>query len=57
MSQKKRKRIEEIFGWLKTISGLRQSNFRGIERVDTSFTFAFTAYNPISMPKLLEEAT
>lgn len=56
VSQKKRKRIEEIFGWLKTIAGLRQSKFRGLERVGMSFTFAFTAYNLIRMPKLLAEA-
>ena len=33
LSQKKRKRIEEIFGWLKTVGGLRQTKFRGIARV------------------------
>jgi IS5 family transposase len=53
VSQRKRKRIEEIFGWLKTIAGLRQSKFRGLERVGMSFTFALAAYNLIRMPKLL----
>ena len=55
VSQKKRKRIEEIFGWLKTIAGLRQSKFRGLERVGMSFTFALAAYNLIRIPKLLIE--
>lgn len=55
VSQKKRKRIEEIFGWLKTIAGLRQSKFRGLDRVGMSYTFALTAYNLIRMPKLLAE--
>ena len=46
-------RIEEIFGWLKTIAGLRPSKFRGLKRVGMSFTFALAAYNLIRMPKLL----
>lgn len=62
VSQKKRKRIPRkprsgIFGWLKTIAGLRQSKFRGLERVGMSFTFALAAYNLIRMPKLLAEAS
>ena len=52
-SQKKRKRIEEIFGWLKTIGGLRQTRFRGLDRVRMAFTFALAAYNLIRMPKLV----
>ena len=49
LSQKKRKRIEEIFGWLKTVGGLRQTKFRGLAR---AFTFALAAYNLIRLPKL-----
>jgi transposase len=52
LSQKKRKRIEEIFGWLKSIGGLRQTKFRGLGRVRMAFTFALAAYNLIRMPKL-----
>ena len=52
LSQKKRKRIEEIFGWLKTVGGLRQTKFRGLARVRMAFTFALAAYNLIRMPKL-----
>ena len=53
MSQKKRKRIEEIFGWLKTIAGQRQTRFRGLDRVGMAFTFALAAYNLIRIPKLV----
>jgi transposase len=53
LSQKKRKRIEEIFGWLKTVAGLRQTRFRGLARVHMAFTFALAAYNLIRLPKLL----
>src|SRR5512147_608278 len=53
VSQKKRKRIEEIFGWLKTIGGLRQTKFRGLDRVRMAFTFALAAYNLVRLPKLV----
>ena len=53
VSQKKRKRIEEIFGRLKTIGGLRQTRFRGLDRVRMAFTFALAAYNLIRLPKLV----
>jgi DDE family transposase len=47
LSQKKRKRIEEIFGWLKTIGGLRQTKFRGLDRVRMAFAFVlFLAPGP-----------
>ena len=52
LSQNKRKRIEEIFGWLKTVGGLRQTKFRGLDRVRMAFTFALAAYNLVRMPKL-----
>ena len=53
ISQVVRKRIEEIFGWIKQGAGLRQSKFRGLERVNAQFTFALAAYNLIRLPKLL----
>jgi Transposase DDE domain len=53
LSQKKRKRVEEIFGWLKTIGGVRQTRFRGLDRVRIAFTFALAAYNLVRMPKLV----
>ena len=45
ISQQKRKRIEEIFGWLKTVAGLRKTRHRGVARVGWMFTFALAAYN------------
>jgi transposase len=52
-SQRTRKRIEEAFGWIKTVAGLRKTRFRGLERVDLAFTFAAAAYNLVRLPKLL----
>jgi IS5 family transposase len=45
LSQQRRKRVEEIFGWLKTVAGLRKTRHRGIARVGWTFTFAAAAYN------------
>jgi len=53
VSQRLRKRIEEPFGWMKTIAGLRQTKHRGAERVGWTFTFAAAAYNLIRLTKLL----
>jgi len=53
-SLRARKRIEEAFGWIKTVAGLRRTKLRGLEKVDWSFTFAAAAYNLIRLPKLLE---
>lgn len=55
-SLRARKRIEEAFGWIKTVAGLRRTRLRGLERVDWSFTFAAAAYNLIRLPKLLGAA-
>ena len=52
--QQKRKRVEEIFGWLKTIGLQRQTRFRGTERVAWMFVFATAAYNLVRMTTLLE---
>jgi transposase len=56
ISQQKRKRIEECFGWLKTIALLRKLRHRGIFKVGWIFTFAATAYNLVRMRKLLASA-
>ena len=53
ISQQKRKRIEEIFGWLKTVAGLRKTRHRGTARVDWMFRFALAAYNLVRMRNLL----
>src|SRR5229473_6695047 len=52
ISQHKRKRIEEIFGWLKTVAALRKTRHRGVARVGWMFTFALAAYNLIRMRNL-----
>ncbi len=54
VSQRIRKRIEEAFGWIKTVAGQDRTKFRGRERVGWAFTFAATAYNLARLPKLLE---
>lgn len=48
-----RKRIEEAFGWAKTVAGLRKARHRGLPKIDWQFTFAMAAYNLIRLPKLL----
>jgi transposase len=56
ISQMKRKRIEEVFGWLKTVGLLRKTRHRGLFRVGWVFTFAATAYNLVRMRNLLPPA-
>jgi len=53
ISQTIRKRVEEPFGWIKTVAALRKTRHRGIERVGWMFTLAMTAYNLVRIPKLL----
>lgn len=53
ISQQKRKRIEECFGWLKTIALIRKVRHRGIDKVGWVFTFAAAAYNLVRMRNLL----
>jgi len=54
ISQRIRKRVEEGFGWMKTIGGIGRMKYRGRERVAWTFTLAAAAYNLIRMPKLME---
>jgi transposase len=56
-SQRIRKRIEEAFGWIKTVAGLKKTRFLGLARVDLAFTFAVAAYNLVRLPKLLAGAS
>ena len=51
-----RKRIEEGFGWMKTIGGLRKTPHRGTARVGWQFTLTAVAYNLVRIPKLLAAA-
>jgi transposase len=53
ISQKRRKRIEECFGWLKDIALLRKLKHRGLFKVGWIFTFAAAAYNLVCMRKLI----
>jgi transposase len=53
VSQRCRKRIEEVFGWIKSSAGLAKVKLRGCARVDAAFTLALAAYNLIRLPKLL----
>jgi transposase len=54
-SQRARKRIEEIFGWLKTVAGWRKSRFRGLDRSEWGLHLALAAYNLTRMPRLLAQ--
>ncbi len=53
VSQRKRKRVEEIFGWMKTVAMLRKTRHRGIERVSWMFTFGVAVYNLVRMRNMM----
>jgi Transposase DDE domain len=53
ISQQKRKRIEEPFGWAKTIGGLARPMLRGVARLRFKFTLIMAAYDLIRLPNLL----
>lgn len=53
VSQMKRKRVEEVFGWLKTVAMLRKTRHRGVHKVGWVFTFAAAAYNLVRMRNLV----
>ena len=52
VSQRKRKRVEEIFGWMKTVGLMRKTRHRGLARVGWTFTLAAAAYNLIRIRNL-----
>ena len=56
ISQKKRKRIEECFGWMKDIALLRKLKHRGLHKVGWIFSFAAAAYNLVRLRKLIPVA-
>jgi len=56
VSQRKRKRIEEVFGWIKTVGMLRKTRHRGLETVRWVFTFTAAAYNLVRMRNLTAPA-
>jgi transposase len=53
ISQRCRKRIEEVFGWIKASAGLAKVKVRGLARVNATFVMALSAYNLVRLPKLL----
>lgn len=52
-----RKRIEEAFGWAKTIGGMAKLKVRGLARAEAAFTFRMIAYNLVRLPKIIEAAS
>jgi Transposase DDE domain len=52
VSQQKRKRVEEVFGWVKTVALLRETRHRGVRRVGWMFTFALAVYNLVRIRNL-----
>ena len=57
VSQRVRKRVEEIFGWLKTVALFRKTRHRGVRRVGWLFTLAAALYNLVRIRNMLAEAT
>lgn len=53
ISQRIRKRVEEIFGWTKTVGGLRRTRFKGVDRTQLAAYFVGAAYNLVRMARLL----
>ena len=53
VSQRIRKRVEEIFGWMKTVGGFRRTRYRGLDRTGLPGYLVATAYNLVRMAKLL----
>ena len=57
LSQRKRKRIEEVFGWMKTIASVHGQTVRGVRRVGWMFTFTAAVYNLVRMRNLAAAVT
>ena len=53
LSQKHRKKIEEPFGWAKTVGGMEQTMYRGVERIRSRFILTMAANNLARLPRLL----
>jgi hypothetical protein len=56
LSQRIRKRVEEAFGWGKTVADFRKMRHRGLLEVDSQFALAMAAYDLVRLPKLLAPA-
>lgn len=57
ISQRLRKRVEEIFGWMKTVGGFRRTRYRGVARTGLYGYLVATAYDLVRMAKLLSALT
>ncbi|MBW2135842.1 MAG: transposase, partial [Deltaproteobacteria bacterium] len=57
LSQRLRKRVEEIFGWMKTVGNLRKTRHRGLERVGWMFILTAAAYNLVRISNLIAAAS
>ena len=57
VTERLRKRVEEAFGWVKTVAGQDKTRFRGRDRVGWAFTFVAAAYNLVRLPKLMAVPT
>jgi len=56
MSQRKRKRVEQSFGWMKMVGMLRKVKLRGMDKVGWLFTFTGAAYNLCRLRNLMARA-
>jgi hypothetical protein len=56
-SQRVRKRVEEIFGWAKTVGGFRRTRFRGVRRTQLAAYIVGAAYNLTRMTRILAVST
>jgi transposase len=56
ISQRKRKRVEQVFGWMKVVGGLKKVKLRGIDKVGWLFTFTAAAYNLCRLRNLMARA-
>jgi transposase len=57
LSQRLRKRVEEIFGWMKTVGGFRRTRYRGVDRTGLAGYLVATAYNLVRLSRLLAKPT
>lgn len=57
LSQRVRKRVEEIFGWMKTVGGFRRTRYRGVERTGLAGYLVATAYNLVRLARLVMQPT
>ncbi len=53
LSQRVRKRVEEVFGWMKTVGGFRRTRYRGVSRTRFAGYLVATAYNLVRMARLI----